>query len=36
MSEPEKVDFDDDVALCISTSINLSKKITDIQKTVFF
>ncbi|CAI2373188.1 unnamed protein product [Moneuplotes crassus] len=36
MDQPEKIDFDDDIALCISTAININKKITDIQKQVFF
>ena len=34
-AEPEKIDFDDDIALLISTSIKLSKKLSDTQKTIF-
>lgn len=34
-AEPEKIDFDDDIALLISTSIKLSQRLTEIQKTIF-
>ena len=34
-AEPEKIDFDDDIALLISTSIKLSKRLTETQKAVF-
>lgn len=33
--EPDKIDFDDDIALLISTCIKLSKRVTDTQKQVF-
>lgn len=32
---PEKVEFDDDIALLISTLIKLSGQITKVQKTIF-
>lgn len=35
MTQPDKIDFDDDVSLLISTSIALSKRITDTQKAIF-
>ena len=36
MDHPENIDFDDDIALAISTTINIRKKVSDIQKQVFF
>jgi hypothetical protein len=35
MIDPSKIDFDDDIALSISTHINIRKEVTDIQKRVF-
>ena len=32
---PDKIDFDDDITLLIATSIRLSKRISDVQKTIF-
>ena len=35
MATPENIDFDDDIALLISTCIDLSKRVTDTQKQIF-